>query len=393
MMRSVLTLNAGSSSIKFSLFEAGSAPACHLRGQFDGIGSSPRLQMSGKEVRPIDRRLPAAEVTNHASALSAVLGLLEEAAAGHVVAAVGHRIVHGGTAFSEPIELNEDRLAELERLCPLAPLHQPHNLLAVRAAQEAFNGTLQVGCFDTAFHRAHPWASDTYALPRELYAQGIRRYGFHGLSYEYVAGELRRLRAGASGRTIIAHLGNGASMCALHDGRSVDSTMGFTALDGLPMGTRCGQLDPGVVLYLMEQKRLSVRDIEDLLYRRSGLKGLSGLSQDVRELEASANPEAKEALQYFEFRVRREIGALTATMSGLDTLVFCGGIGENAWGVRERVCRDLAWLGLDLDVTRNAANETIVSSDRSRVGILVIHTNEELMIARHTARLLASLRP
>ncbi len=289
--------------------------------------------------------------------------------------------------------LDQQKLAYLEHLTPLAPLHQPHNLSGVRAAQVAFPHALQVANFDTAFHRSHSWVNDVYALPRELYAQGIRRYGFHGLSYEYVIGKLRQAAPlQASGRVAIAHLGNGASMCAVRDGKSVGSSMGFTALDGLPMGTRCGQLDPGVVLYLIEEKGMSVRAVEDMLYRHSGLKGLSGLSHDMRQLEAAGTPEAMQAIEYFVSRVRRELGSMAAILSGLDALVFCGGIGENAWRVREQICRGFEWLGIELDGLRNQAGEMIVSSDRSRVQVFVIRTNEEIMIARHTARLLASER-
>jgi acetate kinase len=279
----------------------------------------------------------------------------------------------------------------LERLKPLAPLHQPHNLSGVRAAQRAFPKAVQVACFDTAFHRAHPWVSDTYALPRALYDEGIRRYGFHGLSYEYVTEKLRQIAPlHAAGRVVVTHLGNGASMCAIRDGQSVGSSMGLTALDGLPIGTRCGQLDPGVLLYLMEAKGMTVTQLSDLLYRQSGLKGLSGLSHDMRELEAAGTPEALQAIEYFVFRIRRELGSMAAIMSGLDAVAFCGGIGENAWRIRDRVCQGFEWLGIELDEMRNQAGATVVSSDRSRVRVFVIHTNEEMMIAQHAARLLAA---
>jgi acetate kinase len=308
------------------------------------------------------------------------------------IGGVGHRIVHGGVDFSESIVLDPGKLAVLERLCPLAPLHQPHNLSGVRAAQAAFPQAMQVACFDTAFHRTHPWVNDTYALPRKLYEDGIRRYGFHGLSYEYVTQRLAEVAPlHAAGRVVVTHLGNGASMCAIRDGQSVGSTMGFTALDGLPMGTRCGQLDPGVVLYLAANG-MTPTEIEDLLYRRSGLKGLSGLSQDMRELEAAGTPEAQQAIAYFVSRIRRELGAMAAILSGLDAVVFCGGIGENAWRIRDRVCRGFEWLGIELDEIRNQTGEMIISSDRSRVRVFIIHTNEEMMIARHTARLLGGVQ-
>jgi len=391
MTQYILTLNAGSSSIKFALFDNARNLAECVRGQVEGLGATPRLEAEAGGTQFLDQAIGSAEATDHSSALAVILKLLEHRLGKISVAAVGHRIVHGGMDFNEAIVLDDDKLATLARLNPLAPLHQPHNLSAVRAAQAAFPAALQVACFDTAFHRAHPWVNDTYALPRELYEQGIRRYGFHGLSYEYVTARLRDVAPmHEAGRVVITHLGNGASMCAILGGQSVGSSMGFTALDGLPMGTRCGQLDPGVVLYLVNEKGMTIPQIEDLLYRRSGLKGLSALSQDMRELEAAGTPEARQAIDYFVFRTRRELGAMAAILSGLDALVFCGGIGENAWRIREQVCRGFEWLGIELDETHNQASDMIVSSERSRVRVFVIKTDEEMMIARHTARLLAS---
>ncbi len=388
-MRHILTLNAGSSSIKFALFEDGPALCECIRGEVEGLGAVPRLHAAKPGENAIDQALTEAQAHNHASALAVVLDFLRKTIPDVSIAGVGHRVVHGGIEFSEATVLDEKKLKALEQLNPLAPLHQPHNISGVRAAQSAFPQAVQVACFDTAFHRAHPWVNDTYALPRELYEQGIRRYGFHGLSYEYVTDRLRQVAPmHAAGRVVVTHLGNGASMCAILRGQSVGSSMGFTALDGLPMGTRCGQLDPGVVLYLMEQG-MSPAAIEDLLYRRSGLKGLSGLSHDMRQLEAAATPQARQAIEYFVSRIRRELGAMAAILSGLDALVFCGGIGENAWRIRDRVCRGFEWLGIELDEERNQAGDTIISSDRSLVRVFVIHTNEEMMIARHTARLLA----
>ncbi len=390
-MRHILTLNAGSSSIKFALFECNSALAERVRGQVEGLGAAPHLQAAKPGEANVDRSLSETQAHDHASALAVVLEFLDQCVGKVAIEAVGHRVVHGGVDFCESIVLDEQKLGVLERLNLLAPLHQPHNLSGVRAADRAFPDALQVACFDTAFHRSHPWVNDVYALPRALYDEGIRRYGFHGLSYEYVTERLYQVAPmHAAGRVVVSHLGNGASMCAIRDGQSVGSSMGFTALDGLPMGTRCGQLDPGVVLYLIEEKGLSVREVEDLLYRRSGLKGLSGLSHDMRELEAAGTPEAMQAIDYFVFRIRRELGSMTAILSGLDALVFCGGIGENAWRIREGVCQGFEWLGIELDDIRNQAGEMIVSSDRSRVRVFIIHTNEEMMIARHTARLLAS---
>lgn len=329
-------------------------------------------------------------MADHDAALAVVLCFLERAIGSAEIAAVGHRVVHGGIHFTESVVIDEERFRDLEGLNPLAPLHQPYNLAGVRAAQRAFPQAVQVACFDTAFHRAHPWVNDTYALPRRLYDEGIRRYGFHGLSYEYVVGRLKEFAPlYEAGRVVVMHLGNGASMCAIRDGQSVGSSMGFTALDGLPMGTRCGQLDPGVVLYLIQQKKMTPETIEDLLYHHSGLKGLSGLSQDMRELEASGTSEAMQAIDYFVFRIRRELGSMAAILGGLDAVVFCGGIGENAWHIRDRVCENFEWLGIEMDHARNQAGETLVSSDRSRARVFVIKTNEEMMIARHTARLVA----
>jgi acetate kinase len=391
----ILTLNAGSSSIKFSLFDGGETELVEcVRGQIEGLGSTPQLEAERAGQKIADRKLDAREASDHDSALKVVLDLLEAEIGRMAISAVGHRVVHGGVSFTESIVLDEPRLRTLEQLNPLAPLHQPHNLSGVRAAQRAFPNALQVACFDTAFHRFHPWVNDTYALPRQLYDQGIRRYGFHGLSYEYVIGRLKQIAPlYEAGRVVVMHLGNGASMCAIRDGQSVGSSMGFTALDGLPMGTRCGQLDPGVVLYLLKEKAMTADQIEDLLYRRSGLKGLSGLSQDMRELEAAGTPEAAQAIDYFVFRIRRELGSMAAILSGLDAVVFCGGIGEHAFRIRERICRGFEWLGVELDDARNQAAETVISSDRSRARVFVIPTNEEMMIARHTARLLAAARP
>ena len=393
-MQHILTLNAGSSSIKFSLFDDSESDLTEcVRGQVEGLGSTPQLEAEKAGQKVADRKLDAREVTDHDSALKVVLDCLETEIGKMAIAAVGHRVVHGGVSFTESVVLDAQRLATLEQLEPLAPLHQPHNLAGIRAAQRAFPAALQVGCFDTAFHRSHPWVDDTYALPREFYDQGIRRYGFHGISYEYVISRLRQIAPiHAAGRVVIMHLGNGASMCAIRDGHSVASSMGFTALDGLPMGTRCGQIDPGVVLYLLKEKGMTADQVEDLLYHRSGLKGLSGLSQDMRELEAAGTPEASQAIDYFVSGIRSELGAMAARLSGLDAVVFCGGIGEHAVRIRERVCRESEWLGVELDDERNQAGETVISSDRSRARVFVIPTDEELMIARHTARLLASAK-
>ncbi|WP_315776094.1 MULTISPECIES: acetate/propionate family kinase [unclassified Bradyrhizobium] len=389
-MQHILTLNSGSSSIKFALFEEDAALVEAVHGQIEGLGSAaPHLEAKLRDGALADERLDAASATDHEAALGVVLEVLQRAIGRTEVDAVGHRVVHGGLAFTQPIVVNDDVLNDLQKLIPLAPLHQPHNLSGVRAAHRAFPDAVQVACFDTAFHRSHPWVNDTYALPRELYDQGVRRYGFHGLSYEYVVSRLKEIAPlDEKGRVVVMHLGNGASMCAIRDGQSIGSSMGFTALDGLPMGTRCGQLDPGVVLYLLQEKRMTAEAVTDLLYNHSGLKGLSGLSQDMRELEAAGTPEARQAIDYFVDRIRRELGAMAAILSGIDAVVFCGGIGEHAWRIRQRVCEGFEWLGIALDDGRNRASHSLISSDRSQVRVRVVNTNEEMMIARHAARLL-----
>ncbi|MGJ4952019.1 acetate/propionate family kinase [Bradyrhizobium sp. HKCCYLS20291] len=390
--RQILTLNSGSSSLKFALFEQGADLVETMRGQIEGLGTaSPHLQARMRGDALADERLGAADAADPEAALRVVLGLLQRVTGREAVDAVGHRIVHGCLAFDRPVVIDDDVVRSLETLNPLAPLHQPHNLAGVRAAHRAFPEALQIACFDTAFHRSHPWVNDTYALPREFYDAGVRRYGFHGLSYEYVVARMKEVAPREEkGRMVVMHLGNGASMCAIRDGQSIGSSMGFTALDGLPMGTRCGQLDPGVVLYLLQEKGMTAEAVTDLLYNHAGLKGLSGLSQDMRELEAAGTVEAMQAIAYFVDRIRRELGAMAAVLSGLDAIVFCGGIGEHAWQIRERVCAGFGWLGIALDAGRNRASETLISSDGSAVRVFVINTNEEMMIARHSAALLAS---
>ncbi len=383
----VLVLNSGSSSIKFTLY---SRDKVHLKGQISGLGAVPHVSLRSEiSDLAIDRPLSELEGRSHARALAALLPVLEQELGHRKVDAIGHRVVHGGIAYSEPVRITDTVLADLRTLEPLAPLHQPHNLAGVDAARAAFPGALQVACFDTAFHRRHPWVNDTFALPRPYYDEGVRRYGFHGLSYEYICGCLESAYPDLHpGKVIIAHLGNGASMCAVRAGRSVGSTMGFTALDGLPMGTRCGQLDPGVVLYLLTAKGMSAEEISDLLYMHSGLKGLSGLSQDMRVLTESNDPRAAEAIDYFVFRIRREIGAMAAVLGGLDCIVFTGGIGENSALIRHRICRDQDWLGLAHDEEKNLAGAEDFSAAGSRVRLLRIPTNEEETIRRHTQALM-----
>ena len=392
MRDSIFVVNAGSSSIKFQLFSVGDDDRLErrLKGQMDGIGSRPRLVAKGEDGKSlVDRTWQATEVGGVPAALDKVVEFLREVSGGRLPSAVGHRVVHGGPDYSSPVAIDADVLRRLEQLTPLAPLHQPNNLAPIRMLLDRQPRLLQVACFDTAFHRGHPELADRYAIPEDLYREGVRRYGFHGLSYEYVADRLRHVAPDlASRKVIVAHLGSGASMCALDAGRSVESTMGFTALDGLPMGTRPGQLDPGVVLYLMSEKRMSAEAISDLLYKNCGLKGLSGISNDVRELLASSDPRARLALDYFAYRIALLAGMLAAAMQGLDGLVFTAGVGENAPAVREAVARRLAWLGLDLDPAANAAGKGCISRPRSRIACHVIPTDEELMIARHTLRVL-----
>jgi len=387
----LLTLNAGSSSVKFAVYAATPALPLLAAGKIEGLGAQARFSVrSTADVASGFGLAPEPALNNHAEAVQAILRWQQHAFAGAQVLAVSHRVVHGGTTHVAPVLIDDAQVVALERLVPLAPLHQPHNLAGVRAAREAFPGVPQIACFDTAFHRHHGFVADTFALPRRYYDEGIRRYGFHGLSYEFIA---RRLRADhpvlAAGRVIVAHLGNGASMCAMRNGHSVASTMGFTALDGLPMGTRCGQLDPGVVLYLMAEKGMDAAAISHLLYQESGLKGLSGLSHDVRTLQASDSPAARDALAYFADRCRREIGGLAASLGGLDTLVLTGGIGENAAAVRAAILTDMGWLGIELDAQANQNHATVISTAASRVQVLVFKTDEERMLAEHAAELLA----
>lgn len=383
-MNGLLTLNAGSSSLKFGLYEDAQEPEMLLQGQVDGIGSSARLVLmvdDEKTSHPVDAPTQGAALTH-------VINALEPRLQGLSICGVGHRIVHGGPEYSEPLILTHDALDDLEKLIPLAPLHQPHNLAGVAAAQAAFPDAIQVGCFDTAFHRGHPWVNDTFALPRALYDEGVRRYGFHGLSYDYITGVIAQEYPDLhAGRLVIAHLGNGASMCAVRQGKSVGSSMGFSALDGLPMGTRCGQIDPGAVLYLIEQKGMAPHDVMHMLYHDSGLLGLSGESSDMRELLASDRPEAAQALDYYVTRARREIGALSAIMGGIDGLIFCGGIGENAAPIRARIVEGLGFLGIEMDADANAENHRVVSTGATRV--MVIPTDEERIIARATHDALA----
>ncbi len=375
----VLILNAGSSSVKFALYSDEPQPVEITSGMVEGIGDTLLLEI---EDRTSEIKAPHG-ASDHTGAVAMILEYLQQAFEGLTIKAVGHRIVHGGMNFTKPAELTDDVISQLETLAPFAPLHQMQNLAGVAAAQKAFPDAVQYGCFDTSFHRQHPWVHDAYGLPRKYYDEGVRRYGFHGLSYEYIHSELAQSDAKlANGRIIIAHLGNGASLCAMKDGISTASTMGFSPLDGLPMGTRCGQIDPGALLYLMDQKGMNADEITKVLYYQSGLKGLSGISRDMRKLLASDNADAAQAVDYFIAHTEREIGAMVATIGGIDGLIFTGGIGENARSIRARICQGLSWLGAEINSERNQANDQIISRDNSAVKIMVIPTNEELTIAR-----------
>ena len=387
----VLVLNAGSSSLKFAMYASAGALAWQAvaRGQIEGIGSTPRMIVKAADgsLRPVPAL--ASSVVDGRAALAFLVEWLNEAFAGARIVGVGHRVVHGGPDHSRPVVVTPAILDELRKLEPLAPLHQPFNLGAIDAVAQRLPGVPQVACFDTSFHRGQPAVAELVPLPAELRKGGLQRYGFHGLSYEYIASVLPDIApAIASGRVIIAHLGSGASLCALRDGRSVDSSLGFTALDGLCMGTRPGALDPGVVLYLFQGLGMSAQEVETVLYKRSGLLGISGISNDMRDLLASDAASARLAIDYFVYRAAREIGALAAVLGGLDAIVFTAGIGEHSAEVRGRICEASAWLGLQLDRAANDAHATCISAPGSKVSAWMIPTNEELMIARHTGRLL-----
>ncbi len=385
-MEGLLVVNAGSSSLKFQLFDvAAGAPERRVRGQVEGVGGRPRLRAAGPEGETlIDRPCDAAD-------LPAAIALAEDwlASLGPLrLRAMGHRVVHGGAEFDRPVLIDPDVLERLAALQDLAPLHQPNNLAPIRRAMAIAPEVPQVACFDTAFHRGRPAAADCFALPWSLYEAGVRRYGFHGLSYDYVAQRLRAIAPDvAAGRVVVAHLGSGASMCALRDGRSVESTMGFTALDGLPMGTRPGQLDPGVVLHLIEQRGMDPAALRDMLYRDSGLKGLSGLSGDMRDLLSSEAPRARLAVEHFARRCVLNVGMLAAALGGLDALVFTAGIGERAAPVRAMIAEPLGWLGVRIDPAANEAHAETISPPAARVRVMVIPTDEEAMIARQALAL------
>ncbi len=388
MTSAVLTLNAGSSSIKFTLFEVEGSEQLHVvsAGEIEAIGSAPRFAARDPAGAVLAEWSSPDPEPTFESLVEKVVDWTETCLGGDTLIAVGHRVVHGGPDHHRPERVTPKLLVALDRLTPLAPLHEPHNVAPIRAIAAARPKLPQVVCFDTAFHRTMPAVARRFALPREYEAMGVRRYGFHGLSYEYIAKRLRAVAPDlAKGRVIAAHLGNGASLCALRQGRSIDTTMGFTPLDGLVMGTRCGNLDPAVILYLEQERGLTAKQVEDLLYRRSGLLGVSGgIASDMRTLLASTHLHAKDAIELFVFRIAREIGALTSSLGGLDGLVFTGGIGEHAPAIRELVCARVGWLGIKIDPDANARQAATISTSDSSVTVWVIPTDEEAMIARHT---------
>jgi acetate kinase len=387
----ILVLNAGSSSIKFSVFSCAGETKLKLGGQIAGLYSSPRFVAkdgNGKEVGRYDWR---AASLGHDGAIDYLIRFLRGKREHNHLMALGHRVVHGGPEFSQPTLITSQVLTSLEKLIPLAPLHQPHNLVPIRIAADRLPGVPQVACFDTAFHSVQSELARAFALPRAITQRGVLRYGFHGLSYEYIASVLPQFDAkAAAGRVVVAHLGNGASMCAMRAGKSVATTMGFTAAEGLPMGTRSGSIDPGVILYLIDELKLNARQIEKLVYQESGLLGVSGISSDMRTLLESPDPSAQFAVDLFIYRVGRELGSLAAAIGGLDALVFTGGIGEHAAVIRQEICLDASWLGVELDAAANNAGGLRINTESSRVSVLVIPTNEELMIARQTQRVIGT---
>jgi acetate kinase len=389
-MDAILVVNAGSSSVKFQIFgiEA-DAPRRLIKGQLDGIGTRPRLSAETSDKSSlIDKTYAPGEVADVPAAIATVASWLRETQRFNLLA-VGHRVVHGGPQYDQPVVIDPTVVANLERYVSLAPLHQPNNLAPIHTLLKSRPELVQVACFDTAFHHGHSPVADHYAIPERFYAEGVRRYGFHGLSYEYVAQRLREVAPTvAGGRVIVAHLGSGASMCALANGRSIESTMGFTALDGIPMGTRPGQIDPGVLLYLLSEKGMQPAAVQDLLYRESGLKGLSSISNDMRELQSNSDLRARLAVDHFVYRIGLNAGMLAAALGGLDAFVFTAGIGENSPTIRARIAEKLAWLGSVFDAAANAERKLVISRPESRVALLVVATDEELMIAQHTLALL-----
>jgi acetate kinase len=385
----IAVINAGSSSVKFAIYEAKPEEPCLFRGQIEGIGIEPHLRIvDAKGDNVEDRKLENGP--DHDGATREILTVGRELLAGAKIIGVGHRVVHGGVRYDAPAIVGEGVIDDLGKLTPLAPLHQPHNLAPIRTIVAVAPRIPQVACFDTAFHRSQTAVAQAFALPRTYFKDGVRRYGFHGLSYEFLVARMREIAPEVAGRRlVIAHLGNGSSMCGVNAGLSVASTMGFTALDGLVMGTRCGALDPGVILYMLQEQHLDAAAIEAVLYKKSGLLGASGISSDMRVLRASSEPDAREAIALFAYRIVRELGSLVAGLGGIDALIFSGGIGEHDAKTRAEVIEGSAWTGMVLDAERNAKKELRISADDSPVSIWAIPTDEERMIARHTAALLS----
>jgi acetate kinase len=392
-----LVLNAGSSSLKFCVFQRPDENDWQIaaRGQIEGIGTSPRLSVKDAQGALLaNDGLGVAVTDGHAAAIDALASWLRSKWGGARVLGVGHRIVHGGVRYGKPVLVTRQILSDLYELVPLAPLHQPYNLAAIDAVFNRLPDVPQVGCFDTGFHSGHSPVAELIPLPRNICKSGLQRYGFHGLSYEYIASVLPEVAPEiAKGRVIVAHLGSGASLCALNDGKSVDSSLGFTALDGLCMGTRPGALDPGIVLYLFQSLGLTAKEVETMLYKQSGLLGISGISNDMRDLIGRSEPEARLAVDYFVYRAAKEIGALAAVLGGVDALVFTAGIGENSSEIRRRICEASAWLGVELETEANTSGGSRISTRQSKVSAWVVPTNEELMIARHTGSLLGLMQP
>jgi acetate kinase len=386
-----LVLNAGSSSLKFCVYQrpADSAWKLEARGQIEGIGTSPRLSAKDGAGEVLTDEKLSDTISDGHRAIGALTAWLRSKYGGSRVLGVGHRVVHGGKKYSVPTLITPSVLSDLKELIPLAPLHQPYNLAAIEAVSERIPGVPQVACFDTGFHSGREAVTEIVPLPREMCQAGLQRYGFHGLSYEYIASVMPQIAPEIAGKkVVVAHLGSGASLCAMKDGKSVDHSLGFTALDGLCMGTRPGAIDPGIVLYLFQTLGLSAKEVENILYKKSGLLGISGISNDMRDLLERTEPEARLAVDYFIYRIAKEIGALASVLGGVDGLVFTAGIGENSAEIRRRICRSCAWLGVEMDEKLNTAKDPKISAPRSKVSAWVIPTNEELMIARHTGMLL-----
>jgi len=384
----LVVINSGSSSIKFAVYEFDSALKKSLRGSVENLKISPILKIFNSENELIRENQYPSDF-GYQQFYEMLISAFESNQFNYTVTAVGHRVVHGGDRYQSPVLINNDVIQYLKKLIPFAPLHQPYNIDAIESIHKSYPNMPQVACFDTAFHRTHPFVADCFGLPRDLTEAGIRRYGFHGLSYEYIMHKLSEMNAGKSNkRIVVAHLGNGSSMCAIKNGKSIDSTMGFTALDGLVMGTRCGNLDPGVILYLLQYKNMTGKEIEAMLYKKSGLQGVSGISSNMKILLDNSTKPAQEAIELFVYRIRHELGALTAALGGIDVLIFTGGIGEHASPIREKVCRDTEWLGLQIDENLNRKNQAMISTPQSKVEVYVIPTNEEWIIANHIYHLI-----